>query len=62
MKCNDNQLFISIHWEIKRIGLRKKIARGDQWLKSYTIMSNQSVRSIRFTATMEMGTFTFEAP
>ena len=25
MKCNDNHLFISIHWEIKRIGLRKKI-------------------------------------
>ena len=24
MKCNDNHMFISIHWEIKRIGLGKK--------------------------------------
>ena len=26
MKCKDNHLFISIHWEIKRIELRKKSA------------------------------------
>ena len=58
MKCNDNHLFISIHWEIKRISLRKKISiRGDKWFKSSTIIYSQSVWSIRFTATMEMGTF-----
>ena len=58
MKCNDNHLFISIHWEIKRIldNIRKS-ARGDQWFKSSIIMSSQSVRSIRFTATMELGIF-----
>ena len=26
MKCNDNHLFISIHWEIKRIGYVRKSA------------------------------------
>ena len=58
MKCNDNHLFISIHWEIERIGLCKKISTwGDKWFKSSTIISSQSVWSIRFTATMEMGTF-----
>ena len=58
MKRNDNHLFISIHWEIKRIGLRKKISTlGDKWFKSSTIISSQSEWSIRLTATMEMGTF-----
>ena len=56
--CNDNHLFISIHWEVKRIWLRKKIStQGDKWFKSFTIILSQSVWSIRFTATMEMGTF-----
>ena len=55
---NDNHLFISIHLKIKRIGLRKKISTwGDKWFKSSTIILSQSVWSIRFTATMEMGTF-----
>ena len=41
----------------KELDYVRKSARGDQWFKSSTIMSSQSVRSIRFTATMEMGTF-----
>ena len=58
MKCDDNHLFITIHWEIKRIGLRKEIStRGDKCFESSTMISSQSVWSIRFTATMEMGTF-----
>ena len=57
MKCNDNHLFISIHWEIKRILDYIKSARGDQWFKSSIIMSSQSVRSIRFTAIMELDIF-----
>ena len=58
MKCNDNPLFISIHWEIKRIlDYIRKSARGDQCFKSSIIMSSQSVKSIRFTATMELGIF-----
>ena len=43
----------------KELDYVRKSARGDQWFKSSTIMWSQSVRSIRFTATMEMGTFYF---
>ena len=58
MKCDDNHLFTTIHWEIKRIGLRKEIStRSDKCFESSTMISSQSVWSIRFTATMEMGTF-----
>ena len=42
----------------KELDYVRKSARGDQWFKSSTIMSSQSVRSKRFTATIEMGTFT----
>ena len=41
----------------KELDYVRKSAQSDQWFKSYTIMLSQSVRSIRFTATMEMGTF-----
>ena len=41
----------------KELDYVRKSARSDQWFKSSTIMSSQSVRSKRFTATMEMGTF-----
>ena len=41
----------------KELDCVRKSVRGDQWFKSSTIMSSQSVRSIRFTATIEMGTF-----
>ena len=48
----------SFPWEIKRIGLNKKISTwGDTWFKSSTIILSQSVWSIRFTATMKTGTF-----
>ena len=41
----------------KELNYVRKSARGDQWFKPSTIMSSQYVRSIRFTATMEMGIF-----
>ena len=47
---------ISIHWKSKELEYIRKIStRGDKWFKSSTIISRQSIWSIRFTATMKMG-------
>ena len=58
MKCNDNHLFIPYIGKSKELDYVRKSAHGVKVVQIiHQIISSQSVWSIRFTATMEMGIF-----